>query len=305
VIETGCGYDLAGYDLTGLLVGSEGTMALVTKIIVRLMRKPEVVKTILAIYDRAEDAGDTVAEITARAITPVAIEMLDGPLLRMVEEATHAGYPMQAGAVLLIELEGLKEAVEEQCEQIRECCALCRATEFRVARTAEERERLWKGRKNAFGAVGRFSPAYYVQDGVVPRTKIAPTLRFIAEVAERHHVAISNIFHAGDGNLHPLILYNNAIPGELEKVEELGGDILKLCVKVGGSISGEHGIGADKRCYMPEMFSAADLETMQYVRQVFNPKGLANPGKIFPTPKTCGEAARAIAPSAFPTLERF
>ena len=172
-------------------------MVLVTKIIVRLMRKPEMVKTILAIYDRPEDAGDTVAQITARAITPVAIEMLDGPLLRMVEEATHAGYPMDAAAVLLIELEGMKEAVEEQVEQIREVCAQCRAREFRVARTAEERELLWKGRKNAFGAVGRFSPAYYVQDGVVPRTQIAPTLRFIGEVARAHGLAISKFFTPG------------------------------------------------------------------------------------------------------------
>ena len=213
VIDTGSTYDLAGYDLTGLLVGSEGTMVLVTKIVVRLMRQPEVVKTILAIYDRPEDAGETVAQITARAITPVAIEMMDGPLLRMVEEATHAGYPMDAAAVLLIELEGLKEAVEEQTEQIREVCSLCTAREFRVARSSIERDLLWKGRKNAFGAVGRFSPAYYVQDGVVPRTKIAPTLRFICELAERTGLAISNIFHAGDGNLHPLIMFDPRTPG--------------------------------------------------------------------------------------------
>src|SRR5712692_8004453 len=205
--------DLAGYDLTGLLTGSEGTMALVTKVIVRLMRKPEAVKTLLAIYDSTEDCGETVAEITARAITPVAIEMLDGVMLRMVEEATHAGYPMDAAAVLLIELEGLREAVEEQVEQIREVCAQSNAREFRVAQSAEERDLLWKGRKNAFGAVGRVSPTYYVQDGVVPPTKIAPTLRFIGEVAVRHSVTISNIFHAGDGNLHPIILFNARIPG--------------------------------------------------------------------------------------------
>jgi glycolate oxidase len=289
VIETGCGYDLAGYDLTGLLVGSEGTMALVTKIIVRLMRKPEVVKTILAIYDRAEDAGDTVAEITARAITPVAIEMLDGPLLRMVEEATHAGYPMQAGAVLLIELEGLKEAVEEQCEQIRECCALCRATEFRVARTAEERERLWKGRKNAFGAVGRFSPAYYVQDGVVPRTKIAPTLRFIAEVAERHHVAISNIFHAGDGNLHPLIMFDPRTPGEMEKVRRASDEILEYCISAGGSITGEHGVGMEKMEMMSAQFSGETLDMIARFKKLFDPQCRLNPGKVLPTGRGCME----------------
>src|SRR5689334_11192398 len=196
--------DGPGFDLTGLLTGSEGTMALVTKVIVRLMRKVELVKTCLAIYESNEDAGNTVAEITARGITPVAIEMLDGVMLRMVEEATHAGYPMDAGAVLLIELEGLAEAVEEQVEQVRQACASCRAREFRIARDAEERDLLWKGRKNAFGAVGRVSPTYYVQDGVVPRTQIAPTLRYIHQVADRFGLSISNIFHAGDGNMHPI-----------------------------------------------------------------------------------------------------
>src|SRR5437667_3438668 len=207
--------DLPGFDLTGMLTGSEGTMVLVTKIIVRLMRKPELVKTVLAIYESSEDAGRTVAEITARAITPVAVEMLDGVMLRMVEEATHAGYPMDAAAVLLIELEGVREAVEEQVEQIREVCGHCRAREFRVARSAEERDLLWKGRKNAFGAVGRVSPTYYVQDGVVPRTQIAPTLRFIHQVSERYGLTISNIFHAGDGNMHPIILFDSRRPDEL------------------------------------------------------------------------------------------
>src|SRR4029077_17399353 len=195
--------DQPGYDLTGLLTGSEGTMALTTKITVRLMRQPEVVKTILAIYDTPGDCADSVAEITARAITPAAIEMLDGVMLRMVEEATHAGYPMDAAAVLLIELEGLKEAVEEQALQLEASCLKCRAREVRVARSAEERDLLWKGRKNAFGAVCRVSPSYYVQDGVVPRTKVEPTLRFIGEVSQRYGLKISNIFHAGDGNLHP------------------------------------------------------------------------------------------------------
>src|SRR4051794_26719163 len=201
--------DSPGYDLVGLLTGSEGTMVLVTKVIVRLMRQPEKVKTILAIYNSASDCADTVADITAHAITPVAVEMLDGEMLRMVEEATHAGYPMDAAAVLLIELEGLVEAVEEQTEQIRQACERCGAREFRVAKTAEERDLLWKGRKNAFGAVGRVSPSYYVQDGVVPRTQVAPTLRYIAEVSKNHNLGISNIFHAGDGNMHPIILFNS------------------------------------------------------------------------------------------------
>src|SRR6185369_8988938 len=224
----------------------EGTMVLVTKVIVRLMHKPELVKTILAIYESSEDAGRTVAEITARAITPVAVEMLDGVMLRMVEEATHAGFPMDAAAVLLIELEGLRENVEEQVAQIQDACNSCRAREFRVAQSAEERELLWKGRKNAFGAVGRVSPTYYVQDGVVPRTQIAPTLRKIADVAQKYGLTISNIFHAGDGNMHPIILFDARKPGDLKKAQDAGEDILNYCIQVGGSITGEHGVGMEK-----------------------------------------------------------
>jgi glycolate oxidase len=240
------GCDAPGYDLTGLLVGSEGTMVLVTKVTVRLMRKPEAVKTLLAVFDRTDDAGNAVSEITARAITPVAVEMLDGVLLRMVEESTHAGYPLDAAAVLLIELEGLNEVVEEQAEHVREACVACNAREFRVARDNHERELLWKGRKNAFGAVGRFAPNYYTQDGVVPRTQTVPTLRFIYEVSERYGLTISNIFHAGDGNLHPLILFDDRIPGQLEKVKRASDEILQHCIAVGGSITGEHGVGMEK-----------------------------------------------------------
>jgi glycolate oxidase len=289
VIDTGSGFDLAGYDLTGLLVGSEGTMALVTKITVRLMRKPEMVKTILAIYDRPEDAGSTVAEITARAITPVAIEMMDGPLLRMVEEATHAGYPMDAAAVLLIELEGMKEAVEEQIEQVRDACTRCSVREFRVARDAEERELLWKGRKNAFGAVGRFSPAYYVQDGVVPRTQIAPTLRFIDELGKKHGLAISNIFHAGDGNLHPLIMFDPRVPGALELVLRASDEILEYCISVGGSITGEHGVGMEKMEMMERQFPPDSLQMIGRFKKLFDPGCRLNPGKVLPTGRGCME----------------
>ncbi|MDX2150747.1 MAG: FAD-linked oxidase C-terminal domain-containing protein [Bryobacteraceae bacterium] len=284
--------DLAGYDLTGLLTGSEGTMALVTKVVLRLMRKPEAVKTILAIYDTPDDCGSTVAEITARAITPVAVEMLDGVMLRMVEEATHAGYPMDAAAVLLIELEGLREAVEEQVEQIREVCVRCRAREFRVARSAEERDLLWKGRKNAFGAVGRVSPSYYVQDGVVPRTKIAPTLRYIGEVGRRYELVISNIFHAGDGNMHPIILFD-ARKGELERAARAGEDILEYCVEAGGSITGEHGVGMEKTGLMPKLFSEHTLHMMSVFKTLFDPEGRLNPGKVLPTGKGCLEVRQA------------
>jgi glycolate oxidase len=285
--------DLPGYDLTGLLTGSEGTMVLVTKVIVRLMRAPEVVKTILVIYDRTEDAGETVAEITARAITPVAIEMLDGVMLRMVEEATHAGYPMDAAAVLLVELEGVREAVEEQVEQIREACTACRAREFRVAKTAEERDLLWKGRKNAFGAVGRVSPSYYVQDGVVPRTQIAPTLRHILDVSKRYGLTISNIFHAGDGNMHPIILFDARKPEELKRAQEAGEDILRFCILVGGSITGEHGVGMEKNELMANLFSDESLEMIRRLKSMFDPDCRLNPGKLLPTGKGCLEIRQA------------
>lgn len=290
IVETGgkeC--DLPGYDLTGLLTGSEGTMALVTKVTVRLMRKVELVKTALAIYESSEDAGRTVAEITARAITPVALEMLDGVMLRMVEEATHAGYPMDASAVLLIELEGLREVVEEQVEQIRQACLLCGAREFRVARTAAERELLWKGRKNAFGAVGRVSPTYYVQDGVVPRTKIAPTLHYIGEVARHSGLTISNIFHAGDGNMHPIILFDARKPGELEKARAAGESILAYCIEAGGSITGEHGVGMEKNELMARQFAPETLDVMGRLKLLFDPEGRLNPGKVLPTGRGCLE----------------
>ncbi|MEO7651675.1 MAG: FAD-linked oxidase C-terminal domain-containing protein [Bryobacteraceae bacterium] len=285
--------DLPGYDLTGLLTGSEGTMVLVTKVIIRLMRQPELVKTILAIYDSTDDCGATVAEITARAITPVAVEMLDGVMLRMVEEATHAGFPMDAAAVLLIELEGLRETVEEQVEQIRDVCTACRAREFRVARSSEERDLLWKGRKNAFGAVGRVSPTYYVQDGVVPRTQIAPTLRKIGEVGAKYGLTISNIFHAGDGNMHPIILFNARVPGELDKAKHAGEEILAHCISVGGSITGEHGVGMEKNELMDSLFSAASLDMMRQFKVLFDPDNRLNPGKVLPTGKGCLEIRQA------------
>ncbi len=294
VVETGgkeC--DLPGLDLTGLLTGSEGTMVLVTKVIVRLVRKPELVKTALAIYDSSEQAGNTVAEITARGITPVAVEMLDGVMLRMVEEATHAGYPLDAQAVLLVELEGIREAVEEQVEQIRDACLVSGAREFRVARTAEERDLLWKGRKNAFGAVGRVSPTYYVQDGVVPRTQIAPTLRFIGEVARRRRLTISNIFHAGDGNMHPIILFDARKPGDLENARSAGEEILEWCIGVGGSITGEHGVGMEKMELMGKLFSTDTLDAIRALKLLFDPEARLNPGKVLPTGRGCLEIRQA------------
>ena len=287
--------DLPGYDLTGVLTGSEGTMVLITKAVVRLMRQPEAVKTCLAIYESAEDAGSTVTEITARNITPVALEMLDGEMLRMVEEATHAGYPMDAQAVLLIELEGVQEAVEEQVEQVRAACQVCHAREFRVARSAAERDLLWKGRKNAFGAIGRVSPTYYVQDGVVPRTKIAQTLRYIAEVSRKHGLNISNIFHAGDGNMHPIIPFNPRKPGDLEKARRAGEEILEYCIEQGGSITGEHGVGMEKAELMAKLFSDETLDMIRDLKRVFDPDNLFNPGKLLPLGKGCMEVRSPLA----------
>jgi glycolate oxidase len=215
--------------------------------------------------------------------------MLDGVMLRMVEEATHAGYPLDAAAVLLIELEGLSEVVEEQAAQIREACTLCGAREFRVARTAEERDLLWKGRKNAFGAVGRVSPTYYVQDGVVPRTKIAPTLHFIGETGRKYGLTISNIFHAGDGNMHPIILFDARKPGEFERAQKAGEEILTYCIEAGGSITGEHGVGMEKNELMSKQFPPETLDLMARLKALFDPEGRLNPGKVLPTGRGCLE----------------
>ena len=264
-------------------------MVLVTKVIVRLMRSPETVKTLLAIYDEPEDAATTVGAITARAIVPAALEMLDGVMLRMIEQATHAGYPMDANAVLLIEIEGVKETVEEQVEQIQQVCLESNAREVRIARSEEERALLWKGRKNAFGAVGRVSPTYYVQDGVVPRTRIADTLRFIYKVSEKYDLQISNIFHAGDGNMHPIILFDGRDPEQLERTKQAGVEILQYCIDVGGTITGEHGIGMEKNDMMPAIFTEESLDMMERLIKVFNPDRRLNPGKLLPTGKGCLE----------------
>jgi glycolate oxidase len=227
--------------------------------------------------------------MTARAIVPAAVEMLDGVMLRMVEEATHAGYPMDAQAVLLIELEGLTEGVEEQMIAVQEVCRQNRAREVRVAKDETERALLWKGRKNAFGAVGRISPTYYVQDGVVPRTRIADTLKHIYGVSKKYGLEISNIFHAGDGNMHPIILFDPRKPGDLEKTKKAGEEILKYCIEAGGAITGEHGVGMEKNELMPLMFSKDSLAMMEKLIEVFNPDRRLNPGKLLPTGKGCME----------------
>lgn len=281
--------DSPGYDLCGLFVGSEGTLALVTEITVRLTRLPESTKTLLAIYDSVDAATETVVEITARGITPAACEMLDGWTLRAVEAWVHAGFPLDSAAVLLIEVDGLREAAEEHAAQITDVCEKCGAREVRVARDAKERELLWKGRKNAFGAVGRLSPTYYVQDGVIPRTKLPQTLREIDRIGKANGFEIGNIFHAGDGNLHPIILFDARDEKQFQRAVSTADAIIRFCVEMGGTITGEHGVGMEKDRLMPLLFTENDMALMKRVRDAFNPAGLLNPGKIFPSGKGCGE----------------
>jgi glycolate oxidase len=281
--------DVPGYDMIGLLTGSEGTMALVTKIGVRLMQKQEAVQTMLAVYKTVKEAGNTVANLTAKGIIPVALEMMDGPMLRMVEDATHAGYPRDAAAVLLIEVEGLVESVEEQTIKIAEVCQASGATEVRVAQTHEERLLLWKGRKNAFGAIGRVSPTYYVQDGVVPRTKVADTLEAIERIGKKHNIPISNVFHAGDGNMHPILPFDPRKKGDLKRAQRAGEEILQYCISVGGSITGEHGVGMEKMEMMSQLFPEETLDLIRDFKTLFDPTCSFNPGKLLPTGKGCLE----------------
>lgn len=277
-----------GYDLLGAFVGSEGTLGIATKITVRLSRAPEAVTTVLAAFESIEQGGRAVSAIIGAGIVPAAIEMMDALAIEAAEAAVACSYPDGAGAVLIVELDGPREAVEREFEQLREICS--GAFELRVAAGAEERAAIWKGRKSAFAAVGRISPAYIVQDGVVPRTALPGVLAAIDRLSREHGIRVANVFHAGDGNLHPLVLFDDAEPGAGERAEAVSGAILDLCVEHGGSITGEHGVGVDKSRYMPKMFSDQDLDTMQLVRCAFDPRGLSNPGKVFPTPRLCGEA---------------
>ncbi len=298
--------EMPGYDLTGVFVGSEGTLGIATEITLKILKTAESICVLLADFTSVEAAGAAVSDIISAGIIPAGMEMMDNISINAVEDVVAAGcYPRDAEAILLVEIDGLAVEVAANKHHIADICKHNGARSITTANDPETRLQLWKGRKAAFAAAGHLSPDYYVQDGVIPRTQLPFVLQEIENLSKEYGYRIANVFHAGDGNLHPLILYDNAVPGALEQVEEMGGEILKLCVKVGGSISGEHGIGADKKCYMPNMFTEVDLETMQWVRQVFNPKGLANPGKIFPTPRTCGEAAMAKSSKQFESVERF
>ncbi len=278
-----------GYDLLGTFTGSEGTLGIVTKIIVKLTPIPEAVTTLLAAFATMGAGGTAVSEIIGAGILPAAIEMMDALAIEAAEAAVACRYPEGAGAVLIVELDGPAGDVHRETEAVRAICTQAGAFEIRAAQDAAERAAIWTGRKSAFAAVGRISSAYIVQDGVVPRTALPAVLDAISKLSAESGVRVANVFHAGDGNLHPLVLFEDGQPGALEAAEAVSGAILDLCIEHGGSITGEHGVGVDKSRYMPRMFGPADLDTMQLVRCAFDPAGLCNPGKIFPTPRLCGE----------------
>ncbi len=285
----GAGIEVVGPDLRGTVIGSEGTLAIATAITVRLLRKPEAVRTLVADFPSAEAAGQAVSGIIAAGIIPAAVEMLDALAIEACEAAVHAGYSQDTAAALVVELDGTAAECDEGFAQVEQICSHAGTTHLRFAADAGERMRIWQGRKAAFAAMGRISPDYFVQDGVIPRTRLGEVLSRMQEMADEAGLRVANVFHAGDGNLHPLVLYNAAVQGESERGENLSTAIAELCVEMGGSITGEHGVGTDKACSMPKMFSEVDLAVMQRVRSAFDPDGISNPGKVFPTPRLCGE----------------
>ena len=284
--------DPPGPDLMGLLVGSEGTLGIATKIVVRIMRAPERVETMLAIFKSVEAAGQTVSDIISEGIIPATLEIMDNLVIRAVEESVHAGYPMDAEAVLIVELDGLTDGMDEQAQRILEICRKNGVVSSRRAKDADERAELWAGRRGAFGAVARLRPSYLVCDGTVPRTKLPEVLAAVKEIGKKYNLPIGNVFHAGDGNLHPLILFDDRDPEELARVHKAGREILKVCADLGGTISGEHGIGTEKLAEMSLVFRDSDIEMMQGIKSAIDPKGVCNPGKVIPQP---GAALSEIA----------
>jgi glycolate oxidase len=281
--------DAPGYDLLGAFVGSEGTLGVATRIVLRVVPAPESTRTLLAFFADTAAAGDAVTAIVEAGLLPGAIEMMDRLSIQAAEQATGAGYRLDAGAALLVELDGPHEECVSGLERLTSLCATAGALDFRIARTEAERELIWRTRKAAFASMGRVAPAYYVQDGVIPRTRLSEVLRRIDALADEYELRVANVFHAGDGNLHPLVCYDSSREGEAARAEELAGLIIKACVDAGGSITGEHGVGVDKKAYMTSMFDEPDLDAFQRLRCAFDPYGLANPGKVMPTPRLCGE----------------
>ncbi len=294
--------DTPGYDLAGAFIGSEGTLGIVTQAVVRLTPVPERIVTLLAVFDSIDGATTSVSSVIAHGIVPGALEMMDRLATAAVEQHVHAGLPTDAAAVLIVEVEGLADGLDDTVDAVVTICRECGASEVRVARDAAERELLWKGRKSAFGAMGRIGKDYYVQDGVIPRSVLPSMLREVEAIAAHYDLRIANVFHAGDGNLHPLIVFDAEADGDLDRAIAAGGDILRACVARGGSISGEHGIGLEKRDCMSLQFSPEDLALMGRFKRAFNPLDLCNPGKVFPTGRKCGESARVAGSGLAPEI---
>ena len=300
--------DAGGYDMLGLLTGSEGLLGVVTEVTVRILRSPETVRAMLTGFPTSEQAGDCVAKVIGAGIIPAGMEMMDKLATQAAEDFVHAGYPLDVEALLIIELDGPAVEVDYLIERVSGIARECGASTIRVSETDAERQTFWAGRKAAFPAVGRISPDYYCMDGTIPRGRLTEVLKRMAELSAKYDLRVANVFHAGDGNLHPLILYDANIPGELEKAEEFGSDILRLCVEVGGVLTGEHGVGVEKRDLMPEMFSEDDLNQQMRVKCAFDPSSLLNPGKMFPVLHRCAELGRVHVhrgETRFPDIPRF
>jgi glycolate oxidase len=300
--------DSGGYDLLGIVTGSEGLLGVVTEVMVRILKKPQMARAAIIGFNASEDGGECVARIIGSGIIPGGMEMMDRPAIAATEEFVHAGYPLDVEALLIVELDGPRAEVDHLLERVEEIAKACRAVTCRVSNSEEERLLFWAGRKAAFPAVGRISPDYYCMDGTIPRAKLPLVLHRMKELSQKYDLRVANVFHAGDGNLHPLILYDANKPGELERAEQFGADILRLCVEVGGVLTGEHGVGVEKRDLMPVMFSEIDLNQQQRLKCAFDDKGLLNPGKVFPTLHRCAELGRVHVHAghvAFPDIPRF
>ena len=308
VVDIGGGVlDAPGYDLLGVLVGGEGTLGVVTEVVLRILRRPEVTRTLFAWFASTAEAGQCVSGIIGSGIVPAAIEMMDRLALQAIARAVTVDWPVESprmGAALLMDFDGPAAEVEHTAGAAAAIARASGAVEVRAPRDDDERTAMWKGRKSAFAAMGRLAPSYIVQDGVIPRTEIARVLAEIAERAQAAGLRVANVFHAGDGNLHPLVLFDGKVPGQQHAAEELGGEILRICVRHGGSITGEHGVGADKAAYMPELFTEDDLETMARVRCAFDPQMACNPNKVFPTPRLCGDRPGLYRPHATERADR-
>jgi len=304
----GAHLDAAGYDLLGVITGSEGLLGVVTEVTVRILKKPESARAALIGFAASEDGGECVARIIGAGIIPGGMEMMDRPAIHAAEAFVHAGYPLDVEALLIIELDGPSVEVDELIARVESIAKGCGSTSCQISTAEAERNLFWAGRKAAFPAVGRISPDYLCMDGTIPRGALPQALARIRDLSVKHGLRVANVFHAGDGNLHPLILYDANQPGEIERAEAFGADILRCCVELGGVLTGEHGVGVEKRDLMPEMFSEIDLNQQQRLKCAFDQQGLLNPGKVFPTLHRCAELGRMHVHAgklAFPDLPRF